>query len=61
MLGDAGNGAASLTHIVEQPTRLWVEEDDGGPARALQIESEEEGKTLLLFEVEQALPETGTP
>jgi Family of unknown function (DUF5335) len=61
MLGNAGNQAPSLTHIVQQPTRLWVEDDDGGLARALAIESKDEGKTLLLFEVEQALPETGTP
>jgi Family of unknown function (DUF5335) len=59
-LGDPETQTPSLTHFVQQPTRLWVEEDDGGLARAVQIESREEGKTLLLFEVEQALPETGT-
>jgi hypothetical protein len=59
-LGDPETQTPSLTHIIQQPTRLWVEEDDGGLARAVQIESREEGKTLLLFEVEQALPETGT-
>jgi hypothetical protein len=61
MFGDMGSQVPSLTHIVQQPTRLWVEQDDGGLARALSIESKEEGKTLLLFEVEQALPPTGTP
>jgi Family of unknown function (DUF5335) len=59
-LGQPGAPAPSFTHIINGPTRLYLEQDDGGRARALEIESQEEGKTLLLFELEEALPELGT-
>jgi hypothetical protein len=56
MLGGMDAAAAHLTHVISHPTHLWSEEDAGGMALALDIDSEEEGKTLLLFEREAALP-----
>ncbi len=55
-LGGTSTAAAHLTHVISHPTHLWAEEDAVGLALALDIDSEEEGKTLLLFEREAALP-----
>jgi hypothetical protein len=56
-LGGMDAGAPHLTHVINHPTHLWAEEDGGGLALALDIDSEDEGKTLLLFERAAALPE----
>jgi hypothetical protein len=45
-----------FTHIINHPLHLWVEEERDGPYRALDIDSTDEGKTLVLFEREAALP-----
>ena len=45
------------THIIDKPTTVWVEETGEGAEAALQIESEDHGKTLLRFR-SAALPET---
>ena len=47
----------SSTHVIEKPTRVWVEETGEGAEAAVEIESEENGKTLLRFR-SAALPET---
>jgi len=49
-----------LTHIIRNPTRLWAEETADGLGIALEIDSSGDGKTLLLFERTEALPERGT-
>jgi Family of unknown function (DUF5335) len=45
------------THIIDKPTRVWIEETAEGAEAALEIESEDHGKTLLTFK-SPALPET---
>jgi hypothetical protein len=55
-LGGMDAGATHLTHVITAPTHLWAEEEPDGLARALDIDSTDEGKTLLVFEPEAALP-----
>jgi hypothetical protein len=55
-LGGLNASMPEFTHRVSDPARVWVEEEGDGQAIALAIESEEEGKTLLIFEREAALP-----
>jgi hypothetical protein len=55
-LGGTDPQTPHLTHVVTAPTHLWAEEEPGGIARALDIDSTDEGKTLLVFEQEAALP-----
>jgi hypothetical protein len=45
------------THIIDKPTRVWVEVTGEGAEAALEIESEDHVKTLLTFRA-AALPET---
>jgi len=47
----------SFTHVIHKPTRLWVDEEAPGRAVGVAIESKDEGRTLLIFELEEALPE----
>ena len=47
----------SSTHVIDKPTRVWVEETGEGAETAVEIESEENVKTLLRFR-SAALPET---
>jgi hypothetical protein len=42
--------------VVNDPTRIWVEEEPDGLGVALSIASREEGGTRVLFEREAALP-----
>jgi uncharacterized protein DUF5335 len=44
-------------HIIDKPTRVWVEETAEGADVALEIESEDHATTLLTFK-SAALPET---
>lgn len=37
------------SHIIDKPTKVWVEETGEGAVAALEIESEDHGKTLLTF------------
>jgi hypothetical protein len=43
---DAGD---HLAHVVENPSRLWVEVGEGGAEAALDIESDDGTKTILEF------------
>lgn len=56
-LGGLDAGMPSFTHVIKDPTRVWVEEELDGLAVALEVESREEGRTRLIFEPEQALPQ----
>jgi hypothetical protein len=47
----------SSTHVIDKPTRVWVEETGEGAEGALEIESEDDTKTLLRFR-SAASPET---
>jgi hypothetical protein len=47
----------SSTHIIDKPTRVWIEETAEGAEAALEIESEDHAKTLLQFR-SAVLPET---
>ena len=50
-----GNDAKDhVTHTVTNPTRIWLEQTSEGANAALEIESEDEVKTLLRFR--SALP-----
>ena len=45
-----GSAAADhVSHTIEKPTRVWLEETDGGANAALEIEAQDESKTLLRF------------
>ena len=46
-----------FTHVITDPTRLWVEEEPRGRTLGLSVESEDEGETRLLFLQEEALAE----
>jgi hypothetical protein len=50
MLGGMDGATPNLTHVITHPTHLWAEEGMGGLILALDIDSTDEGKTLLLFE-----------
>jgi hypothetical protein len=54
MLGGTDAATPHLTHVITHPTHLWAEEGMGGLILALDIDSTDEGKTLLLFEREAA-------
>src|SRR5205085_6155524 len=54
MLGGMDGATPHLTHVITHPTHLWAEEGMGGLILALDIDSTDEGKTLLLFEREAA-------
>jgi hypothetical protein len=58
-LGGIDAETPQFTHVVGDPTRLWVDEDLDGLGEALEIESREEGTTLVVFEREEALPPPG--
>jgi hypothetical protein len=45
------------SHIIDKPTRVWVEETDEGADAAIEIESEDHATTLLKLRT-PALPET---
>jgi hypothetical protein len=49
-LGGTDLDAPHMTHMIHAPTHLWAEEDMAGRALALDIDSDREGKTLLMFE-----------
>ena len=46
-----------VAHIIDRPTRVWVQETERGAEAAVEIESEDHGTTLLRFR-SAALPET---
>jgi hypothetical protein len=52
----SGASPRNLTHVVNDPTRIWVEQEPDGLGVALNIASREEGETRVLFETEAALP-----
>jgi hypothetical protein len=61
IVGDAESGSISihlgrpsettLEHPIERPLRVWVELEDNGAERALEIESANGDKTILEFRV----------
>lgn len=54
-LGGLEAGAPHFTHVISRPTRLWVEEEPLGRTAGLNIESEDEGQSRVIFEPEAAL------
>jgi len=54
MLGGTDAATPHLTHVITHPTHLWAEEGLGGLILALDIDSTDAGKTLLLFERQAA-------
>lgn len=52
-----GEADSNLMHAITEPQRVWVEEDLDGLARGILIESKDEGKTILYFVLEEALPD----
>jgi len=59
-LGGMDAKSPHLTHIVKDPTRVWVDEELDGLAIGLEIDSADEGQTRLIFEHEEALPEASS-
>jgi len=55
MTGDSPD--ETLTHVVAHPTRVRIEETSEGAESALEIQSRDEGTTLVSFRA-TALPET---
>ena len=53
----AGSPEETLTHVVAHPTRVSIEETSKGAESALEIQSRDEGTTLVSFRA-TALPET---
>lgn len=47
MAGEPGQG--QLTHMIEQPEHLWVQEDEQGRVAVLDIEDRAQVKTLVFF------------
>lgn len=45
----SGDARAHMTHTVQHPRRIWLEQTGDGADRALQIESDEGEKTLIRF------------
>ncbi len=45
--GEPGRG--KLTHLIDQPEHLWVQEDDDGRVAVLDIEDRAQVKTLVFF------------
>jgi hypothetical protein len=55
-----GGGTQNLTHIIHNPTQVWVDQEADGVGVALKIDSREDGATTILFEREPELPEQAT-
>ena len=56
-LGEQRGGSPThLSHVIEEPTRIWVDQEPDGLGIALQVLSQDEGETRVLFEREAALP-----
>lgn len=45
-----GREGEAFTHLVEDTRRVYVEEDDQGEPECIDLESDEQGKTLIFFE-----------
>lgn len=52
-------GTDHLTHLIEGPEHVFVEEDDAGQVAVLDIEDGSKVKTIVFFEDWEALPEKG--
>lgn len=48
-LGKKEQGSANITHMIEDPERLYVEETENGQVRCLDIETRAKVKTLIFF------------
>jgi len=55
-----GGGTQNLTHIIRNPTQVWVDQEADGIGVALKIDSREDGATMVLFEREPELSEKAT-
>jgi hypothetical protein len=53
-LGGLKDRSPQFTHVITDPTRLWVEEELRGRTVGLNIQSEDEGWTRLVFEPGEA-------
>jgi len=52
----SGRAAQNLTHVINDPTQIWVDQEVDGVGVALKITSREDGATTVVFEPEAALP-----
>ena len=52
-LGRKEQGSSNITHMIENPEHIYVEESDGGKVRCLDIETRAKVKTLIFFAEEQ--------
>lgn len=55
-VGYKGQGMANMTHMIQAPTHIYVEERDNGDVACLDIEDGTQVKTLIFFETHEALP-----
>jgi len=51
-----GTDGKNLTHVIHDPTQVWVDQEADGIGVALKIDSREDGATTVVFEREPALP-----
>ena len=56
-LGGLEVDVPQLTHVITEPTRLWVAEEPHGLTVGLNIESRDEGQTRVIFEPQWTLAE----
>jgi len=52
----SGRAAQNLTHVINNPAQVWVDQEVDGGGVALKITSREDGATTVVFEPEPALP-----
>jgi hypothetical protein len=52
----SGKEPTNLTHVINNPDHIWVEEDPDGLGIAVEVTSPDTGATRVLFEPEPALP-----
>jgi hypothetical protein len=55
-LGGLDASMPQVSHRITRPAEIWLEEADDGRPIGLSIDAGEDGKTLVLFEKEAALP-----
>src|SRR3989304_4079489 len=50
----ARSPVAHITHVVQEPTRVWIQRTDAGTSSALEVESADGTKTILRFKAAAA-------
>lgn len=51
-----GDNDQNFTHHIDDPTRIYLKVDDAGNIDCIEIEDQDNGKTLIFFESKPGLP-----